>query len=166
MGKAVVLYNSRGGNTKKVAKKIAEGLQADIFDHKNIPDLEPYQLVIVGSWVIAGRISFAGGRYLKRIARKHMANRKVALFFTSGAPDDVNPMGDKSKPMLIKDCMFNSMIKILSKNSQIEIVPEKFYSKGSTRMRKHGKPGEPIGHPSEDELAQAFEFGKNLTKYL
>ncbi|TFH26490.1 MAG: hypothetical protein E4G98_07015 [Promethearchaeota archaeon] len=162
MGKAVVLYNSRGGNTTKVAAKIAEGLDSECFDHKHIPDLQVYDLVVVGSWVMMGRISFAGARYLKKLSRKHILGKKIALFFTSGAPETINPMTENKNPRLIKDIMFDSMETILCKNATVTIVPDRFYAKGATRMFKRGKPNEPLGHPSEEELQQAKTFGESL----
>lgn len=165
MGNAVVLYNSRGGNTEKVARKIAEGLGAESFNHKNIPNLDKYELLVVGSWVIMGRISFAGARYLKKLTRKNNEGKKVVLFFTSGAPDERNPMGDQNNPRLIKEIMFDSMEKILTKtHTGITILQDRFYVKGATRVFKRGKPQEPRGHPSEEELAQAYEFGRLLTQ--
>jgi flavodoxin len=162
MGKAVVLYNSRGGNTEKVAKQIAEGLGAECYNHKNIPNLASYELVVVGSWVMMGRISFAGARYLRKLQRKNIEGKKVALFFTSGAPEELNPMTKQKNPRLIKDIMFDSMEKILTKNNPGAILQDRFYAKGATRIFKRGAPKEPIGHPSEEELAQARAFGELL----
>ncbi len=51
MTKTIVLYNSHGGNTKKVAMKISEGLGVECKDYKNIPDLQEYDLLVLGSWV-------------------------------------------------------------------------------------------------------------------
>ena len=166
MGKAIVLYNSRGGNTAKIGAKIAEGLESECFDHKHIPDLQSYDLVVVGSWVIMGRISFAGAKYLKKLSRKHITGKKIALFFTSGAPEEITPMTENSNPRLIKDIMFDSMETILCKKSTVTIVPDRFYSKGAVRMSKRGDPKEPLGHPSEEELQQAKIFGESLKQHL
>ena len=91
-GKAIVLYNSRGGNTEKVAIKIAKELYTERYNNKNIPDLQNFDLIVLGSWIISGWISFTGARYLKKLHRKNIAGKKIALFFTSGAPDEINPM--------------------------------------------------------------------------
>ena len=166
MRKAIVLYNSRGGNTEKVAKKIAEGLGAECYNNKNIPDLQNFDLIVLGSWVIAGRISFAGSRYLKKLRRKNINGKKIALFFTSGAPDEINPMTEETNPRLIKDIMFETMEKILTKNNQVSILSDRFYSKGTVRIFKHGKPKEPLGHPSDEDLSQAKAFGELLKKNI
>ena len=162
MVKAIVLYNSRGGNTRKVAMKIAEGVGCEAIDNKHIPDLKDYDLVIVGSWCLAGRISFSGARYLRKLHRKHISEKKIALFFTSGAPDDINPMTEDKIPKTIKECMWEWMEKILQKNNDVTILEDRFYAKGALRMFKKGKPKHYIGHPSEEELTQAKEFGEKL----
>ena len=164
MVKAIVLYNSRSGNTKKVALKIAEGLEVEFRDKRNIPDLIDYDLIVVGSWVIMGRISFGGARYLKKLHRKNIAGKEVALFFTSGAPDDIHPMSEKKVPKKIKEVMFESMEKILTKKQQVTILPERFYCMGAIRIL--GKEKENIGHPTDEELMQAKAFGEKLKKQL
>jgi flavodoxin len=166
MSKAIVLYNSKSGNTKKVAMKIAEGLGVECKDLRNIPKLKDYDLIVVGSWVIMGRISFAGARLIRRIRRKTGKNDKqVALFFTSGAPDDIHPFTEKSdNPRVINEIMFTSMEKRLKKNKYITILPERFYCKGTARM--FGKENEPLGHPTDEELSKAKAFGEELSKLL
>jgi len=167
MSKAIVLYNSRTGNTKKVAMKIAEGLGAASYDHKHIPNLNEYDLVVVGSWVIMGRISFAGARYLRRLQRKKLTDKKVALFFTSGSPDEIHPFTEKNEtPKTIKELMFERMEKILVKNPNITILQDRFCCKGAIKMTKGGEVKDNIGHPTEEELAQAKAFGEQLKKNL
>ncbi len=166
MLKAIVIYNSRGGNTKEVAMKIAEGLEAEHKNHKNIPDLENYDLLVLGSWMIMGMVSFAGARYLRKLRKKKIDGKKVVLFFTSGAPDDIHPMTENKVPKKIKEVMFEKMERIVNKKNQITILPERFYCKGAIRVLKHGEPKEPIGHPTEEELAQAKAFGEMLKEKL
>ena len=160
MVKAIVLYNSRGGNTRKIAMKIADGLGCESYDNRHIPDLHEYDLIVVGSWCIAGRISFKGARFLRKLHRKHVSEKNFALFFTSSAPDDINPMN--KIPKTIKDCMWEKMKSILQKNSDVNILEDRFYSKGALRLFSFSKPMDQIGHPSEDELAQAKAFGEKL----
>lgn len=167
MVKAIVLYNSRGGNTKKVAMKIAEGLGAECRSNWHIPKLNEYDLVVVGSWVIMGRISFTGARYMRRLSRKGIVGKKVALFFTSGAPDNIHPFTEQSdNPKTIKEIMFTSMEKIISKNKQVTILSERFCCVGAARMIRWSKDGDPPGHPNDDELAQAKVFGELLKSQL
>jgi len=147
--------------------KIAEGLEAECRNFRKIPDLKEYELIVVGSWVIFGRISFAGARYLKKLKRKNIAGKTIALFFTAGTPDVIHPFTEKSdNPRTIKQIMFDSMEKILSLSLQIKILDERFYCKGETRMFKNSKPTQSIGHPTDEELAQAKAFGEQLKELI
>ncbi|MBN1329725.1 MAG: hypothetical protein JXA54_09655 [Candidatus Heimdallarchaeota archaeon] len=167
MTKSIVLYNSRTNNTKKVAMKIAEGLEADCKSNREIPDLKNYELIVVGSWVMMGKLSFAGRRYLKKLKRKNVAGKKVALFFTSGAPDEINPMAEKSdNPKTIKETMFAAMEEIVNRNNLVTILPERYYSKGTTYMFGKILDEDKTIHPSEEELAEAKAFGEQLKKNL
>ena len=167
MTKAVVLYNSKGGNTKKVADKIAEGLEADICDNKKIPDLSAYSLVVVGSWMMAGMISFAGSRYLKKLKKKGIEGKKVAMFYTGGEPEDIH-WKDKEQgvenPRLLHEIMFSKMEAILTKVKQVTILEERFYCKGAVRMGGEIKSNE--GCPTEEDLERAKEFGIKLKNLL
>jgi len=166
VGKAIVLYNSRTGNTKKVAMKIAEGLGAECASLGKIPKLEEYDLIVVGSWVMMGRISFGGARLLRRIKLKGLQGKKIALFSTSGKPDEIHPFTEDSEnPKTITEVMFTSMEKRLS-GKDATILEERFYSSGETRMFKNSEPTDPIGHPDDKELAQALAFGEQLKKHL
>ncbi len=161
MVNAVVLYNSRGGNTRKVGMKIAEGLECEAHDKKNMPDLSQYDLVVAGSWMMAGMLM--GAKMFKKIARKYTG--KVVLFFTSGAPDEPNPMGtteEGAEPKLIKETMWEKMEKALSGNPDLTILEDRFYAKGALRMNKNKPPKQEAEHPTEEALAQAKAFGEKL----
>lgn len=163
MAKAIVLYNSRSGNTRKVAMQIAEGLGVESRDKKNIPDLKDYDLVVLGSWVIMGRISFGGARYLRKVQRK-IASKKIALFFTSAGPDEIHWKTENKVPRTIKEIMFESMEKIVNKKQNVTILPERFYCTGAIRM--FGKDRDKIGHPTDEELEQAKAFGEQLKELI
>ncbi len=165
MIKAIVLYNSRGGNTKEVAEKIAEGLGADIKDNKNIPDLNEYDLVVVGSWMMMGRISIGGSRYLKKLKKRGIEGKKVALFFTSGGPEEVHWKTENSEhPRKLKEIMFEQMEAILTRNKQVTILQERYYCKGAVRMGGEVKDNE--GCPTEEDLERAKLFGEQLKEKL
>ena len=166
MTKAIVIYNSRGGNTEKVAKKIAEGLGVEYRDHKNIPDLEEYELLVLGSWIIMGMISFAGATYLRKLRRKKIDGKKVALFFTSGAPDDIHPKTENEVPKKIKEVMFERMEEIVIKKNQVSVIPKRFHCKGAIRLWKRKEPTHNIENPTEEEILQAKAFGQMLREKL
>jgi flavodoxin len=165
--KAIVVYNSRGGNTKKVAEHIAEGLGAEMSDSKKVPNLVDYDLVVVGTWCMFGRISFGGARLIRKLRRKKITGKKVALFFTAGDPEEIHPFTEKSdKPKSIKEIMFNSMEKRLSKSKNVTILDERFYSVGAMRVGPTKEPADKIGHPSDEELAAAKAFGEKLKSMI
>ena len=157
MVNAVVLYNSKGGNTKEVGMKIAEGLGCEAYDKKNVPkDLSQYDLIVVGSWMAAGMLM--GANMFKKVEKKYSG--KVALFFTSGAPEEEYPFGkEDGKPQkLIKEIMWGKMEQRLRKNPNIKILEERFCAKGDIKFEKK-KPDYVKKHPSEQELADAKAFG-------
>jgi flavodoxin len=106
--KTLVAYYSRSGNTRFVAQKIAEGLDADlceIVDKKNrngkwgfltggysafreklteievTKSVEAYDLIIVGSPVWAGKITPAIRTFL---VRENVSEKKLGFFVTLG----------------------------------------------------------------------------------
>lgn len=168
MSKAIVLYTSRGGNTEKVATQIAEGLNADLGKKKEVPNLDNYDLVVVGTWPMMGKISGPGKRLLNKVAKKITKPTKVAIFFTAGGPDKVfssdEEVQNDPNAMKIKDVVINAMEKILSQNKNITLLKERYYCIGALRM--FGKIVDGEGHPSDEELAQAKAFGEKLKNTL
>ena len=166
MENAVVIYNSKSGNTKAVGLKIAEGLGCRAYSKKEMPkDFQQYNLVVVGSWMAAGMLK--GGSMFKKIAGKYSG--KVALFFTSGGPEEENPMAKKQEnqpPKLIKDSMWEKMEKKFKNAAdRIEILEDRFYCKGDIRFEKKKEDYIPK-HPSEEDLRNAFLFGQKLNSLM
>ncbi len=83
--KALIVYSSLTGNTRKVAEAIHEvfGGEAELFPVAAAPSPEPYDLVAVGFWVDKGTADQKAQEYLKTIR-----NKPVALFATLGAYPD------------------------------------------------------------------------------
>ncbi len=165
MTKAVVIYNSKGGNTKRVAEKIAEGLESEIYDNKNIPDLSGYDLVAVGSWMMMGMISFPGSKYLKKLRKKGIEGKRVAMFYTGGGPEEVHWKTEKTdNPKKLHTIMFEKMEAILTKKTNVTILKERYYCKGAIRMRGEVTANE--GCPTDEDLERAKEFGIQLKSLL
>jgi flavodoxin len=165
MLKTIVIYNSRGGNTKKVAEKIAEGLGVECFNQRNIPkNIEKYDFLILGTWPMMFKVRGAGRRYLKKLGKKNLEGKKVAFFFTSGGPDENLP-NTEDNPKKIKEMVFETMEELVNASGKVSILEDRFYSKGAIRMM--GKIVDNEGHPTEEELNQAKEFGEMLkSKFL
>jgi len=77
--KAIVVYFSRDGNTKKVAKIIADYLNCNSRFILEIEDISPYDLVVIGSPVY----SFAPVSAVNEWIKSHnFKNKNVVLFCT------------------------------------------------------------------------------------
>lgn len=81
----VVIYASLTGNTKKVARAIAEELSCRTVDvrREDLPELSGVELLLVGDGVYGGKPSRAMVRFLHRLPQ--LAGVKAALFGTYGA---------------------------------------------------------------------------------
>lgn len=78
--KILITYSSVTGNTKKVAKAIAEELKdCDFLDIKDVKNLD-YDIIIVGTWI---RRTTADPKAMEFIDK--IKGKKVAFFFTLGA---------------------------------------------------------------------------------
>ncbi|MBY9002123.1 MAG: flavodoxin domain-containing protein [Candidatus Heimdallarchaeota archaeon] len=158
---AIVIYNSRGGNTRKVAEKIAEGLEVECVNHKNIPkNIEDYDLLVLGTWPMMFKVRGKSKRWLTKFSKKKIDGKKVVLFFTSAGPDEVLPSTKDTNPKLIKEMVFETMESIINAENKVTILDERFYSLGALRM--FGKIMDKEGHPTEEELGQAKAFGEML----
>ncbi|MFW9921787.1 MAG: flavodoxin family protein [Candidatus Thorarchaeota archaeon] len=164
MAKAIVIYNSRGGNTKKVATKIAEGLGAEIVNQKKIPNLKDYNLVVVGTWVMAGSISPSGKKYLNKLDSEQLKGKKIAMFISAAGPEDP-PLGQGPEAGIIKDLAFDQIQNIL-KVKELEVVNERIAIKGAFRIFRFGSGAANKGMPDENGLEEAKKFGETLKKYL
>ena len=82
--KTAVVYTSKIGNTAKVAKRISEAIDADLFKlGQDDFDTNAYDRFILGSGVYAGKISKAMSRFIESNDLKN-----VSLFITCAYNDD------------------------------------------------------------------------------
>jgi len=84
--KALILYKSiHHKNTEKIAKAIAEELNADIYDIDKVsPDIiENYDLIGFGSGIYFGKHHKSLFKFLDKIAK---TNKKAFIFSTAGLP--------------------------------------------------------------------------------
>lgn len=161
MVKAIVIYNSRGGNTRQVAEKIAEGLGVQSVNQKNIPlNIEDYDLLVLGTWPMMFQVRGKSKRWLTKIGNRKIEGKKVALFFTSAGPDEVIPSTKETNPKLIKEMVFEKMESLINAENKVTILEERFYCKGALRM--FGKIMNNEGHPTEEDLGKAKDFGVML----
>lgn len=163
MPDALVIYNSRGGNTKKVALSIAEGLEVNAISSKEISDLTEYNLLVVGTWMAGGKPCSAGKEYITKLSKMNLSGKKVALFFTAGWVGNNHLDEHPNISKTIKEC-FAEMEQILPDN--VEILEERLATQGAFRFFRFGPGLFSRGRPNEEDLQKAKEFGKGLKKYL
>ena len=164
MKKSIVIYNSRGGNTKKVATQIAEGLGAELVKSNKIPDLQEYNFVVVGTWVMAGMPSPGGKKYLGKLEAEKLKGKKVTMFISAAGPEDP-PLGQGPEAGIIKDLVFEQIEKILTEKG-IEVTKERLATMGAFRFMRFGPGSSKKGYPTEEILQEAKKFGESLKKYL
>ena len=99
--KAVVIYNSQTGFTKRYARWIAEAAGADCFELSAAKkkDLTSYEAIIFGSWACAGGISKISW-FKSNIDR--WAGKKLIVFCVGGSPID-NPEVDQALKQNFKE---------------------------------------------------------------
>lgn len=83
--KALVVYSSKSGNTKKLAEALFATLQCEkkLTSVADNPDPSGYDFVAVGFWLMAGKPDPATQDFLPKIGEK-----EVFLFATHGAAKD------------------------------------------------------------------------------
>ncbi|MDO5540850.1 MAG: flavodoxin domain-containing protein [Eubacteriales bacterium] len=89
MNKAVVIYQSKYGSTRRYGQWIAEELACPLFERKNFnpQDFSKYDVIIYGGGLYAGGVS---GIKLITQNWKLLSDRKVILF-TCGIADPKDP---------------------------------------------------------------------------
>jgi flavodoxin I len=133
-----VVYYSMSGNTKKVAEAIAAELDVKAENVKAKEWLTKGSFVFLGSGCYASK---PGKGLQEFIARNDFKGREVALFGTSGGGG-----GDEVRVM-------EELLK-----SEGALIKGSFYCKGKSFLLFSR------GHPSDEELAKAREFAKEMGK--
>ena len=138
--KASVIYFSRTGNTRQVAKEIAGVLKTGAMDVKSLKGFSPAGLLVVGSGTYANKAGKEMISFLRGLPK--MKGAKAAVFGSSGA-GDFNESGG-----------LNDMKSILEEKGA-RIVGT-FCCQGKVFYIFNR------GHPSEEELGKARKFAAGL----
>ncbi len=117
--KALIVYGSRYGTATEIALKISEvleeeGVEVDLRDARKFKnyDVNPYDLVIVGSGIKIGKWTKGSLKFLKD-NQTILKDKKVALFVTCGAannPDTRNEGQEKYLDMVAEKYLINKPI--------------------------------------------------------
>ena len=146
MSTCIIYYSKHHGNTKKLLDAIkAEDPKVELIDvtEKRKVDLNGYD-----------RIGFASGVYYSKFAEQVLTFAKVNL----PAQKDVFYLATAGNPIKLN---FNSIAEI-AKDKQCNELG-RFQCKGFDTFGPFKLVGGiQKGHPTEDEIAEAVEFYKNL----
>lgn len=116
--KVLVTYQSKTGFTKKYAEWISEELKCELKELKNVKDVNDYDLVIHGGWIMGGVIK--GVKKIKKLDPKKLIAFGVGL----------TPKKSLNTDKMIKD-------------NKLEDTPF-FYFEGGTNPKKMGIIGRTI----------------------
>lgn len=149
--KSLVIYYSESGNTEKVAKAIAKGLGAEIrrIEETKPEELKDYDLICIGTPVHG----FAPAKPVKDFLDNlpNLSDKKGAAFCT------MHIVGDKKTFKIIKEnfeakgILFIDGFSCLGFSRLIGNFGPKIFNKG---------------HPTEEELTNAEEFGEKILNII
>lgn len=157
--KALVVYHSETGNTKKVADAIYDAIsgEKELKDVGSVTDLDGYDLVFLGFPVQSGKPS----KKAMDLLESNSVKAKLALFCTQGALKDsdfaLGALGHAEKLCGTANIVgsFNCQGEVAAKI--LEAVSQKPELKSWLKdARQSG------GHPNQSDLQQASQFAKEI----
>jgi flavodoxin len=156
--KALVVYASKTGNTKKLAEALYGALQCekDLLPISDNPDPSGYDFVAVGFWLQAGQPDPAAQEFLPKIGEK-----EVFLFATHGAArnsDHAKNAMNKAKQLAaparicaVYSCPGEATEEILEKAGKKDPQPPWLADAPAAK-----------GHPDEEDLRQLVHLFNEL----
>ncbi|KYK31155.1 MAG: hypothetical protein AYK23_00780 [Candidatus Proteinoplasmatales archaeon SG8-5] len=153
--KVLVAYQTKEGASEQYAGAIAgtmkaKGFDVDLIDLKKAkPDIRQYDIVIVGAGV---KISLVYGKWKSILKKKELANKKLAMFLTSGTAIE-EP--DKAIEKWVQPLIDKYKLKPLAVGSFPGKVPEKF---AETEAQKNAVKPE-LASAWAEELAMKLKEG-------
>lgn len=169
----LIVYDSKTGNTEKVAKALAEaaGVRCVLSRVDEAPDAEDFAVVVAGYWVDRGAPNAKMKNYLSTLH-----NKKVVLFQTLGA----EPASDHAVSALVNaGVALNSDCKVLGTLSirgaidpALIAMMRKMPAGGahSASPESEARWASASTHPDAEDLAKAKSFMENFLamydKYL
>lgn len=98
--RVLVAYSSRNRSTAEIASWIGEalrdkGLETDIAAAEEVPDVTPYDTVVLGSAVYAGRWRSDARRFVRRHRRRLL---RLPVWLFSSGPHDTAARGEEIPP--------------------------------------------------------------------
>lgn len=149
--KSIIIYESiHHNNTEKIAKTIANEINAELVNVKNFNDshrnLDDYDLVGFGSGIYYGKIHKNIKKFIENI--EHMDNQKTFIFTTSGR--DKKDFNEK----------FRDILDLNGFNVIADFNCKGFDTFGPIKLIG----GINKGRPNEKDVDNAKKFSKSLLK--
>lgn len=146
MLKPIVIYYSKTGNTKRVARAIAEGLDTTAIDIEKVKNIWEYNLIVIGTPI-------HGVGPVKHV-KKFLETIPSSKGKYGGAFCTMMKVGDKKTIKYIKGKMEKKGIKFLEGFSVVGVSGLIMGIAGPKVINKE--------RPNEEDLENAKEFGKRL----
>lgn len=169
MKRALIVYSSRTGNTRKLAEAIESVMpkDTDLFAVEVAPPPDIYDLLTVGFWVDDGNADEKTQQYLRKVRDK-----KVALFATVGASADsehAKKSMENARKLLDKSNTYLGEYICQGKvdsqwAEQLQSSDDRYEAMSSSGLAEMVKGSEE--HPSEEDLAQAIKVFKKIVQDL
>lgn len=132
--KTALVYFSRTGHSKRIAKAIAEALQITPLDVKSEPVLDEVDLLFIVGGIYGGASSPELKAYAEGLSKSSV-----------------------KKAALITSCLNRihrqSMIREILTRKGIDVAPDEFVCRGSFLFFG-------LGHPSKEEIGAAISFAR------
>jgi flavodoxin len=132
--KTALVYFSRTGHSKRIAKAIAEALQITPLDVKSKPVLDEVDLLFIVGGIYGGASSPELKAYAEGLSKSSV-----------------------KKAALITSCLNRihrqSMIREILTRKGIDVAPDEFVCRGSFLFFG-------LGHPSKEEIGAAISFAR------
>jgi menaquinone-dependent protoporphyrinogen oxidase len=157
--KTLIAYAGHTGTTKFCAEQLAAQLPStilvDLSAEKNVPDLDAYDLVIIGSNVRIGMFHKAVRRLLKE-QQAALSQKQTAFFICHALPEGIEEIIRANVPEALRD----SALRIDSFGGQLDMDKLKGASRLIAKMAANASSAEgaPVIHTERIEaFAQALQ---------
>ncbi|MBA7470940.1 hypothetical protein ES707_06231 [subsurface metagenome] len=143
----IIYHSEHHGNTKKIAKAMAEKINADILKAAdvNLNKFEEYDIVGFGSGVYNGKLHKELSEILSKISQQD--DRKAFIFSTTGSKTYSSMAHERFRPML--------------EEKGFEIIGEFSCLGFDTALTKEGINK---GRPNKQDIKDAEDFIVNIIK--
>ncbi len=146
--KSLVVYYSKTGNTEKLARAIAKGLEADLKRVEEVHDVSGYDLICVGTPVYGFAPAKPVRKFLEEIPP--LSGRKGIGFCTMHVVGDKRTLRIIKEKMEVKKITFLGGFSCRGLSSIFANIGPKIFNRG---------------RPNEEDLRKAEDFGRKMLEF-